>query len=168
VRDVFLYAVPVAPADAKLEPIRQVRNHSDSVFGPSVIVPMLVHMVEASLQDDLAGAGFHYGRSCVESASRRKKLFALLQQLFPHLLPFRVSVLRAIVRGSTSARYELVKRQPSFHHYTTSPFCVVKVLLSSISYHGTSIVSIGFLRSAQKKSDRAFLWTRSRVWQASD
>src|SRR5690606_21163391 len=53
--------------------------------------------------------------SCVKTAPRRKQLFALLQQLFPHLQPFRVTVLRAIVRGSTSARYESIQRQLHLH-----------------------------------------------------
>src|SRR5690606_12145472 len=125
--------VLVVAANANAEAIRQARKHSDGVFGPSVVGPVFVHVMEASLQNDLVGVGVFDFCSCVESASRRKQLFALSQRLFPHLQPFRVAALRAIVRVSASTRYELVKRQPSFHHYTTSPFCVVKVLLSSIS-----------------------------------
>src|SRR5690606_14677189 len=42
-------------------------------------------------------------------------LFALRQQIFPHLLPFRVAMLRAIVRGNTSTRYEPIQRQLHLH-----------------------------------------------------
>src|SRR5690606_20753935 len=39
----------------------------------------------------------------------------LRQQIFPHLLPFRVAMLRAIVRGGTSTRYEPIQRQLHLH-----------------------------------------------------
>src|SRR5690606_33784506 len=99
-----------------------------------VIKSALVHMVEASPQNDFACASMFDLGSCVESASRRKQLFALLQQLLPSLLPFLVTVLLAVARSLTCPRNESIQRQ-LLHVHCLLCFCQGSSLFSIIPWY---------------------------------